>query len=244
MSLLHRAEVGEPADAPPPRATGGPARRVGRRPLRSRLSRGHLVVVAAVAAAVVANLLALRAATDTVVVLTLGRDVASGQAVTLDALRPVDLAASDDVVASLVGPDDVAAGLLDDRVAVAALPAGAPLRKADLRAVEADGLRRMSLPLRPELAVGGAIRVDDRVDVIAVDDGSAHYLVGGARVLAVADGSAGGLAGPGAWHVTLGVDAPTALCLAAALDRGDLSVVLSTGQRPAAATGCAAAASS
>lgn len=190
--------------------------------------------------AALANVAAIRAGSSSVPVLVLREDVAIGERITPDQLRAVDARLDPEVLATLVRPELVRAGGLDGQVAVAPLTAGTPLRLADLRptAAEAPGLRRISIPLRPEAAVGGAIEVDDRVDVIAVDGGRARYLVAGARVLAKA--STGGTAlGPmSSWYVTVGVDERTALCLAAAIERGGLMLVLSTGQEPAETTPC------
>ena len=94
----------------------------------------------------------------------------------------------------------------------------------------------MSLPIPAEHAVGGRLVAGDRVDVIAVRDGRATYLVTAAPVLAVPDGDArAGLGALRAFAVTLAVDDAEALRLAAALRTDDLEVIRSTGAPPVAA---------
>ncbi len=211
-----------------------------RRPLGSRLSTAHVVMILAGLLAALANVALIRSSDDTVPILVARDDIAIGATVTADMLRPADARLDDAVLATLVSGRDLDAGVLEGTVTTAFVPAGSPLRRADLRATATDepGLRRIAIPLREELAVGGAIGVDDRIDVIQVVDGVARYLVAGARVLAVSDGSGAALGAVSSFHVTIGVDPDAALCLAAAIDAGGLSVVLSTGQEPVPTTPC------
>ncbi|MDX1659739.1 MAG: hypothetical protein R3343_13030, partial [Nitriliruptorales bacterium] len=129
---------------------------------------------------------------------------------------------------------------LDGMVAAVTIPAGAPLRDSDLTAPAASGVdgRRISIPVERQRAVGGDIDPEDRIDVIRVVDGQAEYLVSGARVLAVSDETNVGIGSLGGFHVTIAVDADTALCLASAIDAGGLTVVLSTGQEPVPTAPC------
>lgn len=223
-------------------ARGGTApRRIEPRPARPRLrwSAGHLVVALAAVLAAVANLAVLRSADATVGVLSLAAPATAGQPLAELALTTVDLRVDDARArdALLLAVDRERAV---DRVLATDLPAGAPLRWSDLRdpAAGADGLRRMSVPVRPELAVGGALRPGDRVDVIQVTDGVGRYLVSSAEVLAVATPGDGSFAELVTYHLTIAVEPDVALCLAAAIDADQVSVVMATGQEPVATAGC------
>lgn len=231
-------DVGIPVrpEAPPP------PRGVGPRRLGSRLSTGHVLMILAGLIAALANLAALRSASATVPITVAREDIPVGVLVTADQLRTVDARLGDDVLATLVSPELVRMGGLEGHVTATPVAAGSPLRLADLRPTATDepGLRRISVPLRPEVAVGGAVAVDDRIDVIQVVDGEPRFLVSNARVLARAESSGTALGAVSSFFVTIGVDADTALCLASAIEAGGLSVVLSTGQQPALVRPCAA----
>jgi Flp pilus assembly protein CpaB len=223
-------------------ANGGAApARIAPRPTRSRLrwSTGHVVVALAAVLAAVANLAVLRSADATVGVLGLAAPATAGQALAEATLTTVELGVDDartrEALVLAADRDRIA-----DRVLATDLPAGAPLRWSDLRdpAAAADGLRRMSVPVRPELAVGGALAPGDRVDVIQVIEGVGRYLVASAEVLAVATPGDGSLAELVTYHLTIAVEPDVALCLAAAIDADQVSVVMSTGQEPVETTGC------
>lgn len=226
----------------PARTTTAPAGDRGRRRrVGSRLSTGHVLMIVAGLVAALANLAAIRAGSATVPVLVARADLPLGTTVTPDLLRTVDARLDADVMATLVSPELVRAGGLAGAVTATPVTAGSPLRLADLRPTATDepGLRRIAIPVRPEAAVGGALAVDDRIDVIQVVDGEARYLVSNARVLARAESSGTALGTMSGFFVTIGVDADTALCLAAAIEAGDLTLVLSTGQEPALVEPCA-----
>lgn len=224
------------------RADGGAApARIAPRPARPRLrwSTGHVVVALAAVLAAVANLAVLRSADATVGVLGLAAPATAGQALAEASLTTVELRVDDARTREalvLAAERDRIAG----RVLATDLPAGAPLRWSDLRdaAAAGDGLRRMSVPVRPELAVGGALAPGDRVDVIQVVEGVGRYLVSSAEVLAVATPGDGSLAELVTYHLTIAVEPDVALCLAAAIDADQVSVVMSTGQEPVETTGC------
>lgn len=217
-------------------------RRVDRRRFASRLSVGHVVMILAGLLAALANLAVIRASSSTVPVLVLREDVAIGERITPDLLRTVEGRLDAEVLATLVSPELVRAGGLDGMVTATTVTAGSPLRLADLRPTATDepGLRRIAIPIRPEAAVGGAIEVDDRVDVIQVVDGEPRYLVADARVLARAESTGTALGAMSSFFVTIGVDEDTALCLASAIEAGGLTIVLSTGQEPVETAPCAA----
>lgn len=211
-----------------------------RRRLHTRLSTGHVVMILAGLLAALANVALLRSMDETVPVLVARADIPIGAPVTTDLLRTIDARLDAAVLDTLVASDQVAAGFLDGKVTTAAIPAGSPLRLADLRptATAQPDQRRIAIPIAPELAVGGAIAIDDRIDVIQVIDGVPRFIVAGARVLARAEETSSGLGAVSSFHVTIGVDPDTALCLAAAIEAGGLSIVLSTGQEPVPTTPC------
>ncbi|MDX1619394.1 MAG: Flp pilus assembly protein CpaB [Nitriliruptorales bacterium] len=221
-----------PATPPAPRP---------RRRWATRISSGHVITLVAALLAAIANFAVLRGDGAEIGVLVASRDIAVGTAITDAHVRVSPVASGSEVVGRLLTGDDLAR--LEGRVAAVAIPAGSPLRSSDVAdpAAAESGQRRMSIPLDRERAVGGDIQPEDRVDVIQVVDGQATYLVSGARVLAVSDESATAIGSMGGFHVTIAVDADTALCLASAIDSGSLTVVLSTGQDPVPTAPCSSA---
>lgn len=198
-----------------------------RRPPWTRLSAGHVVVVVAGLLAVVLNYSLLRAADDRVRVAVVARPIAAGDALGAGDLRSVEVAADDAVLGTLVPAEEL--DELAGHVAATALAAGDPLRRSDLRPPSAPDQRRaMSLPVPAEHAVAGQLQRGDRVDVIAVDQGTASYVLTDAEVLAVGGGD-GGLTGTGMFSVTVAVDADSALRLAEAIRADAVDVVRSTG---------------
>jgi Flp pilus assembly protein CpaB len=211
------------------------AGRTGARAVARRFSAGHVVLVVAATLAVVLNAAALRAADDRVRVAVAAAPIPAGATLREAAVRFADVRVDAGLLATLVAPDvlrERAAWVVTTRVS-----AGAPLRADDLRAPSAAaGQRAMSLPVPPEHAAGGALATGDRVDVIAVRDGAASYVVTGVEVLDVTgDGGGGALDNLRAFSVTIAVDDVAALRLAAALRTDALEVVRSTGAPPVAA---------
>lgn len=215
--------------APPPR-----------RRLASRVSSGHLLTIAAALLAAVLNFAVLRGGDGTTAIAVAASDIPVGASLDPSVVRSVSADLDGDTLASLLPADELAS--LGGQVALVPIPAGAPIRRADLAdpAATGDG-RLISVPVDRDRAVGGAIRPEDRIDVIRVVEGESSYLVSNARVLSVSDGTTPGLGALGGFHVTIAVDAATALCLASAIEAGGLSIVVSTGQEPVATTPCAAA---
>jgi Flp pilus assembly protein CpaB len=205
-----------------------------RRPLRSRVSTGHLVMIVAGLVAVVTNYALLRADDGAAVALARG-ELPAGEPVSVDAFRLVTVDLDDGVLATLVRPDDLAS--LEGAVPRVTIPAGALVRHADLRTGSSlDGRRAMSFPVEPAHAAGGVLDVGDRVDVIGIRDGVARYLVAGAEVLNVPSAGAGaGLGGLQTFSVTIAVDDAEALQVALAVREGAVAVVRSTGAPPASA---------
>ncbi|MEX2619142.1 MAG: Flp pilus assembly protein CpaB [Egibacteraceae bacterium] len=186
------------------------------------------MVVAALLAALL-NFSALRARDDTVRIAVAAHEVPAGAPIAVGAVRFMDARLDEDVVATLLSPER--AREVAGWIATHPIAPGEPIRASDLRAPAApEAQRAMSLPIDPAHAVAGALRSGDRIDVIAVRDGAADYLVTDAAVLAVSGGGErGGLGGAQRYSVTLAVDEETALRLATALRTGELDVVRSTG---------------
>jgi len=193
------------------------------------------MIVAALVAALL-NYSALRSRDDSVRIAVALHDIPAGAPVTAGALSFTDARVDEGVLATLLTPERAAG--VEGWVATGMITAGEPLRGSDLRAPSAPQEHRaMSVPIDREHAVGGALRPGDRVDVIAVHDGVASYVVADAEVLAVPTPDArGGLGALSRFSVTLAVDEDVALRLAAALRSGSLDVVRSTGSRAVRAT--------
>lgn len=220
------------------RAHGGEEPRRPRRPWTTRVSRGHLVVLFAGLVAAVTNFAVLRGQLDRVRVLVAAEDLHAGQVVTGDLVEARTVRVEGPILDALLGPGDVDGAR--PLVAATALEAGTPLRGSDLRPVAAaDGKRRMSVPVDPARAAGGAIAVGDRVDVIHVVAGIARYVVTDARVLEVdRPPDPVPLGGSGGLSLTLEVDAGAALCLSRAIQDGSLDVLVATGQRATRIPAC------
>ncbi len=219
--------------ATPPRVPARPRRR----PLLSRFSAAHglMVLSGLLAFVLVAALTAERG--DVVSIAVARDDIASGSRLRADDFERTELAADSPLVGRMVAFDDLAA---EEWISERPIPAGDPLRRSDVRTdARSDGLRSVSIPIEREHAVGGALAVGDLVDVIDVVDGRATYAVTGAEVARVApEPSSRGIAGSTsrAFYVVVLVDADGALAIAEALSDGKLEVVRSTGAEPVATT--------
>jgi pilus assembly protein CpaB len=188
------------------------------------------MVVAAVLA-FIANLAFLRGQDRTVAVAAATRTIESGTVVGAGDLQSVPLDAAAEVLATLIRWEQVSD--LTGRVATRTIAAGRLIGPDDfLPVAAAGGLRAMSIPVEPEHAVGGNLVPGDRVDVIAVVDGLAEYVVTDTEVLAVAPGERGALTGTVDFFVVLAVDAETALRLSEAVEGGGVELIRSTGAMP------------
>lgn len=223
----------EPASAPTPAepigAASGAARHRPRRGLTGRLSTGHLVMLLAGIATVLANYAVLRGAEERVEVLVADQALAAGTVLTPEHVATAEVGAGGTVPSRLVAGDrrDEVVGA----VLTGPLQPGDPLRRSDLQPAAApDGQRAMSVPVDAAHAVGGQLARGDRVDVLATFDGRSRYLVTDAEVLAVP--GRGGLDSLRGFSVTLAVDGDAALQLAEALRSGDVDVVRATGADP------------
>jgi len=157
-------------------------------------------------------------------------DIAAGGIVRPTLVKPSELAADSPLAPKLVSLAMVRSGKW---TATRAIAGGDPIRRSDLaRAQNRPGLRSMSISVARENAVGGSLRVGDRVDVIDVVDGRAVFVVSGVEVTKVAAPTTSGGITRGAgreFFVVVQVDASQALAIAEALADGKLDVVRSTG---------------
>lgn len=144
-----------------------------RRPLRSRLAIGHLIMVLAGLLAFLLVLAVLRER-DTVTEIAVS-DVQI-DAGTVLVQSDVRLATLGDLDATLLDvfltTDEIDRAIAESWVAARTLPAGAPLTAKDFRReVAASELRAMSVPIGATHAVNAAIVPGDRIDIIVVDRG-------------------------------------------------------------------------
>ena len=211
--------------AGPPTSTPEGGRVTKRSPL-SRLSFGHIVMISAGLLAFLLNVLIVRSKAETVEVLVAAHPITAGSRLAtqdiayqfVDAEGPfVDRVLSRETITPFFG-----------HVVVRDVDSGDPLLADDLRPAAApDDGRAMSIPIAPDHAVGAALYVGDRVDVIAVHDGESRFVATGIEVLDVAAGDnrpAGDRFG-----ITVAVSGLEALAIAEALDRGTVHLIRSTG---------------
>lgn len=175
------------------------------------------------------NLVVLRGSDDRVTVTVAARTLEAGEPVHAEDLAVASVLVDDRVLATLVpgAERDGIVGL------VLAHPLGEGellTRSALVEPASRDGRRAMSVPIDPAHAVGGVLRPGDRIDVIEVADGRPRYIAVGIEVVDVSTGGSGTTIGViSSPHVTVVVDAETALRLAAAIRGEAIEVVRSTG---------------
>lgn len=197
---------------------------------RARPAGGHVLVVLTGIVALVGNIVVLRAMDDRQEVAVLAAPLEAGAALATADLAWTMIGADDPVLERLVRRAMLPG--LRDHVAAYPLAAGAVLRTSDLREPTTGGRRAMSVPVSAAHAVSGALQPGDRVDVIAVADQRATFVVTAVEVLAVAGRGGGALAVRDDFAVTLAVSPEEALALAQALRAEGLEVVRSTGAEP------------
>jgi hypothetical protein len=216
----------DPQAGPPPR-----------RGLLSSFSMAHGLMVLSGLLAFLLIVSVLGDRSERLVVATARGDIAAGTTVTADLVEPARLPAGTPLADRLATLDEVRRGRWTAGQAIAA---GDPIRRSDLVASEEGStLRSMSIPVARENAVGGALRVGDRVDVIDVVDGQSAFVVAGAQVTKVPATSVSGGLTRGVerdFFVVVQVSADEALALAQALADGKVDVVRSTGANRAPAT--------
>ena len=195
----------------------------------TRLSSAHILIFSAGALAFVANLAVLRPSEIPPSVAVAATELLPGTVfdpATHVAYVPMETDIG--VLSRLV--TEGAASSLAGHVVVHRVSEGSAVGVDALSAAAtADGRRIMSLPTDAERAAGGSIVAGDRVDVIAVEGGSAQYVAVGLEVVGVPETRSGSFAASGAYHLVVAVDAATALQLAAAMETSAIQMVRSTG---------------
>jgi hypothetical protein len=209
--------------------TRGDVTAVGRRPFWARVSAGQAIMVLAALAAFVLNVNVIRSQEAVALVAVAAQDLAPGVELQASMLEFVEIDAENPVVERLVtdvGMEAVLGKVVINRVFAGEFVSAAVLAE---RATDSN-LRAMTVPVDASHAGGGdLIARGDLVDIIAVSDGLARYVVAGAQVLEVPTADTGGLVGATDFFVVIAVDADTALAVAEALQADSLEVVLSTG---------------
>ena len=197
------------------------------------MSTGHVVMVLAGALGVLLTLSVLRAADDTRPMLAAAHDIAPGTVIDSRMLRVTRVHVDRQVRATLF--DAAALESLEGKVAVERITAGSLLARNALRTATDGGVpRAMSFPIPRSRAVGGALVVGDRVDVLGVrrNTGRSGYVATDVQILAFAARGSGPLEGSDDASVTIAVDSDEATRLASALEVGTITLVRATGAAP------------
>lgn len=205
----------------------GTSKPAGRR-IRRRLSGNHLLIALVVVLAFSLNFLALQDRGDTTLVAVADRPLVAGSPVSFSDLRFVAIDTDFDAIGSMI--TESAAASFDGWILQGAVAEGELVSPSDLIEPGApDGLRSMSIPIALEHAAGGTLAAGDRIDVVSVVDGEAHYVAVGIELLGVSEEGGGSLGGLGSYHLVVAVDSDQALALAEAIDSGSIEVIRSTG---------------
>jgi Flp pilus assembly protein CpaB len=182
---------------------------------------------------VVLTLSVLRSADDARAVLVAADDLVPGTVIEAGSVRTARIDADDAVLSSLYAPDDLDA--LEGRVATASIAKGSLVTRDAVQSLDAGAaVRSMSFPIPRAHALGGAVDTGDRVDILAVgpDGADAGYVMTDVEVLAVDGGRGGPLGTTDDVTMTIAVESEGAVRLAAALERGTVTLVRSTGAAP------------
>ena len=196
----------------------------------SRFSGGHWLVMLVGLLAVVMNFAALQDRTELLSVALLAQDIAVGSTISANDLIAVETGLGSPHSDGMISGGEISAVL--GMVATRSLHSGEFAYATDFRnAAAPSALRAFAIPIEPVSAVGGAVAVTDRIDVIQAFEGVARYLALNLEVIAIPAVDDRGI-GTSGFHVTVAIDAETALILAKALDEGGVSLVRSTGASP------------
>jgi Flp pilus assembly protein CpaB len=202
---------------------------IGRRPFWARVSAGQAVMVLAALAAFVLNIHLIRSQEAVTLVAVAAQDIVPGVELRSSMLEFVEIDAENPVVERLItgeGLDAVLGKVVTNRVFAGEFVSAAVLSE---RATDSN-LRAMTVPVDASHAGGGdLIARGDLVDIIAVSDGLARYVVTGVQVLEIPTSDTGGLVGATDYFIVIAVDADMALEVAEALQADSLEILLSTG---------------
>jgi len=209
----------EPAYEPLPRPKRNPL---------SRITASHLLMVLAAVLAFATNVMVLRSQDETRAVVVAAQSIEAGRTLHAIDFAQAEVDVEDELFLTLTPWEQV--GALHGMVAARPIEAGGMVVAADVRSPSApDSLRAISIPVDVEHAVGGNLVSGDRIDLIAVTEDSAGYVLVGAEVLSVPAPGRGSLTGAGGFYLVVAVDAEQALAVAAALRQGQVEIVRSTG---------------
>jgi Flp pilus assembly protein CpaB len=205
-----------------------------RRRFLSAVSGGHLVMIVAGLVGMLLTLALLRNADHRVEVAVAAHDLRVGAIVTEHDVRYERVRMDDDLLGTVLRPDDVAG--LEGAVATGNIAAGELIAQSDVRASSTrTGDRAVSIPIDASRAVNGDLVAGDRVEVMLAAEQGVAIIVADAEVLDVSDPD--DRAGLGQvdeqFTVTLAVDAQEAQLLAAAITDGDILIARSTGAESA-----------
>jgi Flp pilus assembly protein CpaB len=194
---------------------------------RRQLSASHLLVGVAVVLAFVLNILALQDRSASVLVAIADEDISTGDVFDPGMVRLAPLTAEFEGLSSLLTEDDLTAH--EGWVVRRSIHEGGVVELSALSPPAAgQGQRSMSIPIDITRAAGGTVVAGDRVDVIAVRDGVAAFVIADAEVLAVPIDTDRSLAAS-EHYLVVAVDAAEALALAEAMAEGSVDVIRSTG---------------
>lgn len=187
-----------------------------------------MMVAGLVTFVLVASVLQDRSETEAVWVLD--ADIAAGAEISAADLAAVEIASDAPLLAPLLR---VADGVPVGRVR-SGVVAGEPLLASDLVAVDESSVgRSFTIPIDTMVVEGLGLIRGDRVDVIGSSrGGEMGYVVVDVEVMRLPGASTSGAfaaAGSRTTWVTVSIDDEQALALSAALDRGDVQLVRSTG---------------
>lgn len=185
------------------------------------------MIVAGLLAALV-NFTVLRAGDNGVRLAVANEGITPGQKVDADLFRLTKVHADNEILGPFLTVEEI-----DDvagRVAVRPIAAGALVTESDLSGHGTEtGLRWMSIPIDPAHAAGGRLADGDRVDIIQVVDGRVQLVAVGVEVVSAGTQDHDGFGGLSEYSITVAVDVPTMLRLAAALHGEAVEIVRSTG---------------
>lgn len=197
-----------------------------------QLSLGHWLMIVAGLLAALLNFAVLRAGDNTVLVAVASDDIRPGQKVDPNFFRLTKVHAGNEVLGPFLTQEEI--NDVGGRVAVRSIAAGALVTESDLSGRGSEtGLRWMSIPIDPAHAAGGTLAAGDRVDVIQVVDGRVQLVAAGSEVVAAGKPDDEGFSGLSQYSITLAVDVPTMLRIAAGIHGDSIEIVRSTGAEPA-----------